>query len=329
MIADPDPTRRHHIMSRLDNVTVIEAASMTQAFDLSESMQPHAVALSAELSGDAGLGMFLHLIDARSVSILIYGRASRNQTQAKFGKMVPFQEYSGLRDEADLIRSITALLTSGKVLRVAETRKPAAGRKGTQPDLIVIGASTGGVSALEILLSRFPVDCPPTLVVQHIRPGFIDGMIRRLDQRCAPEVRAAADAGCPQPGQICVAADTDRHLVLQTGAPLRCRLKVAEPRHGHRPSVDALFESAAGRPSVAAALLTGMGADGAEGMAKIRSAGGFTVAQDEATCVVYGMPRVAVEMGAASLVLPLEQIAPALLGQRSIKSSGRREESVR
>jgi len=313
MIADPDPARRRQILTRFDDITEIEAASLSEAFELAEKTRPHAVALAAELSGDRGLGMFLHLMDALSIRFAVYGVPSADKTPVKVRKSVTFIEIYDQRDDAKLVQYLTAMLSPGTDPTVQASQMTATARD-AYPNLIVIGASTGGVTALETVLTTFPADCPPTLVVQHIRPGFIEGMIRRLNQRCAPEVLGAEDAMCPSRGQICIAADTDRHLVLQNGDPLRCRLKASEPRHGHRPSVDELFETAAGRPGVAAALLTGMGADGAAGMARIKGAGGFTIAQDEATCVVYGMPRVAVEMGAACLVLPLDQIASGLLG---------------
>lgn len=302
---------------------------MSEAFDLAESTQPHGIAMAAELSGDPGLGMFLHLIDALSADLVMYGDPSGDRTPAKLRKSISFIDFADHRGEARLIQALVEMMSPPALAALPDSRGAAAGRARARPSLIVIGASTGGVSAIETVLTVFPADCPPTLVVQHIRPGFIDGMIRRLNQRCAPEVVAAADAMCPREGQICVAADTERHLVLQGGDPLRCRLKATEPRHGHRPSVDALFETAAGRPKVAAALLTGMGADGAEGMGRIKASGGLTIAQNEASCVVYGMPRVAVERGAASLVLPLEQIGPALLGHVDPTATSRRAESVR
>lgn len=301
---------------------------MSEAFDLAESTQPHAIAMASELSGDQGLAMFLHLVDALSVAFAMYGTPFSDRTPIKFRKYVTFIDLNEPRGEFKLIETLNSMVSAGTGAPGTLSQGAGVGRSHRQPNLIVIGASTGGVTALETVLSSFPADCPPTLVVQHIRPGFIEGMIRRLNQRCAPEVCAADDAMCPQPGQVCVAADTERHLVLQHGDPLRCRLKVADPRHGHRPSVDALFETAAGRSGVAAALLTGMGADGAEGMAKIKNLGGLTIAQNEATCVVYGMPRVAVEMGAASLVLPLEQIASGLLGNLSQRATARRAESA-
>jgi hypothetical protein len=151
-------------------------------------------------------------------------------------------------------------------------------------------------------------DCPPTLVVQHIRAGFVDGMIRASTGIACPRIVPAEDAQRPQPGHVYIAHDPENTLSCNP-AIRRCRLKAAPAPHGHRPSVDALFESVAGRRGVAAALLTGMGADGAEGLLGSGTGGGLTIAQNEATCVVYGMPRVAVERGAAELVLPLDRIA--------------------
>lgn len=313
LIADPDPARRRKLLSDLPDVRGIEAASMSEAFDLAEAQQPDSIALAVDLSGDPGLAMFLRLVDALSVDFVMYGDRLRDRTPANLRKFVRF--VSPASGAAKLLPQGPSAGPDNTAPRVVSSRTTPviAATGGNTPELIVIGASTGGVSALETVLTAFPANCPPTLVVQHIRPGFIDGMIRRLDQKCQPRILAATDAMRPQAGQVCIASDTERHLELGPGTDLRCRLRHAPPRHGHRPSVDALFETAAGRRRVAAALLTGMGADGAEGMGRIRQAGGYTIAQNEATCVVYGMPRVAVESGAASAVLPLERIATALL----------------
>lgn len=322
LIADPDPARRRKLLSELPGVLGIEAASMSEAFDLAEAQQPDSIALAVDLSGDPGLAMFLRLVDALSVDFVMYGDRLQDRTPANLRKFVRF--VSPASGAAKLLPQVAAAdRADGGPIPSEMRARPIEASGPNVPDLIVIGASTGGVSALETVLASFPADCPPTLVVQHIRPGFIDGMIRRLDQRCLPRIVAASDAMRPGRGQVCIAADTDRHLELGPGSDLRCRLRAAPPRHGHRPSVDALFETAAGRPRVAAALLTGMGADGAEGMGLIRKAGGFTIAQNEATCVVYGMPRVAVETGAAAAVLPLDRIAPALLAGEADGSSMR------
>jgi two-component system chemotaxis response regulator CheB len=311
LVADPDPDRRRRLVSLSEHGGVIQAASLPEAYDLAESQEPDAVALAVELSGDAGLPMFIRLVDALSASFVMFGDETRDRTPARFRKSIEFVRL-GPRDRVDAV--IAALRGPGPAAN-EPSGPPRAAAIGPRPRLIAIGASTGGVSALETVLTAFPADCPPTMVVQHIRAGFIDGMIARLDQRCRPRVVAARDGAPVEPGTIYVAADADRHLVISSGAPPRCHLRAEAPRHGHRPSVDALFDSCVAMgDGVAAALLTGMGADGAAGMARVRSAGGITIAQDEASCVVYGMPRVAVETGAAAMILPLDRIAGGLLG---------------
>ncbi|MDR7124922.1 CheB methylesterase domain-containing protein [Pseudotabrizicola sp. 4114] len=180
--------------------------------------------------------------------------------------------------------------------------------------VIVIGASTGGVEALHTLLSEFPCDCPPTFVVQHMRPGFVDSFVTGLNRACAAEVVLAEDRQIARPGRIHVAPAGDLHLALSAQTGLILRLIDAPLVQGHRPAVDQLFLSAALlRPAPVAALLTGMGRDGAHGLLQIRRAGGHTIAQDEASSVVYGMPRAARDLGAAAQILPLRLIAAALL----------------
>jgi two-component system chemotaxis response regulator CheB len=189
--------------------------------------------------------------------------------------------------------------------------------------LLCIGASTGGITVLDRILPELPADCPPVLVVQHILDTFVEGLARRLDGICAARVRAAADGLPIERGTIYIAPGDGRHLLVDpTGT--RCVLQDGAPIKGHRPSVDALFHSAASVPRpVAAALLTGMGSDGAEGLRAIRLAGGLTIAQDQASCTVYGMPRAAVELGAVMRSLPPERIAAALLEVGSIPHARR------
>lgn len=179
--------------------------------------------------------------------------------------------------------------------------------------LICIGASTGGISALETVLRAFPADCPPTLVVQHILPGFAQRFCERLDRLCAARIRDADEGAALERGVVRVATGCERHLVVDETAR-RCALKDASPVSGHRPSVDVLFQSAARcRRPVVAAILTGMGSDGAKGMWAIRQAGGRTIAQDEHTSTVYGMPRAALDAGGVEFVLPLSEISRNLL----------------
>ena len=181
--------------------------------------------------------------------------------------------------------------------------------------IIALGASTGGTQALEQVLRRFPADAPGTVIVQHMPEHFTLSFAKRLDSVCAMRVQEAKDGDYLTPG-LALVAPGGKHLVLQaSGARWVARVKDGPKVHHQRPAVDVLFQSvarSAGRNAVGA-LLTGMGADGAKGMLAMREAGAYTVAQDEATCVVYGMPREAVKLDAAVDVLPLDRVADALL----------------
>ncbi|WP_353474483.1 CheB methylesterase domain-containing protein [Salipiger sp. H15] len=179
---------------------------------------------------------------------------------------------------------------------------------------ILLGASTGGVDALLTVLSVFPPDCPPTFIVQHTGGGFGESLTRLLDRQCAAQVRPAVDGARVDHGQVVIAAGSRAHLHLAGGSPMKIALRAGEPISGHMPSVDALFTSALpGAPRAVAALLTGMGRDGAQGLKALRDAGATTFAQDEASCIVYGMPRAARDLGAVETSLPLPKIGPALL----------------
>ncbi len=177
--------------------------------------------------------------------------------------------------------------------------------------IVVIGASTGGVEALLAILSEFPKQCPATLVTLHLPSPFTKTFVQRLDRLCQPEVREASDGAPIVPGRIYVAPGTYKHLEVARGDGLRCALRDGDPISGHRPSVDALFLSAAKAASGRAVgvILTGMGADGARGLLEMRKAGARTIGQDEASCVVYGMPKSAHQLGAVERQSPLNRIA--------------------
>lgn len=183
-----------------------------------------------------------------------------------------------------------------------------------QDSLILIGASTGGVDALIKVLSSFPTNCPPTLIVQHTGAGFGESLARLLDRQCQARVTLAFEKHRLQRGSILLGAGTRAHLTLDNASHPSAVCLHGKQMSGHMPSVDMLFKSAVRfAPRVTAAILTGMGRDGADGLLDLRNAGATTIAQDEASSVIYGMPRAAIETGAAKLILPLHEIGPALL----------------
>jgi two-component system chemotaxis response regulator CheB len=181
--------------------------------------------------------------------------------------------------------------------------------------IILIGASTGGVEALRYLLPRLPAGLPPMAVVQHIPANFSRTMAEHLDKLCPFEVREAREGDELHRG-LCLVAPGDFHLTLvPSGLGYRTRLTQSPPVHHCRPSVDVLFRSAAqhaGAQAVAA-LLTGMGSDGARGLQALRAAGARTLAEHEDSCVVYGMPQAAIKLGVVDVVAPLEQMPGAIL----------------
>ncbi len=189
------------------------------------------------------------------------------------------------------------------------------GRPPHDRQIIVIGASTGGVEALRRLVPLLPTELPPVAVVQHISAAFSRAVAERLDTLAGLHVREAGDDEPLRPGE-CVIAPGNIHLAVEhRGGGFRTRLVRSPPLHHCRPAVDVLFRSAAeaAGPHVVAVLLTGMGSDGALGLKAVREAGGKTLAEHESTCVVYGMPRAAIDLGVVDRAVPLGDMAAAIV----------------
>lgn len=185
-------------------------------------------------------------------------------------------------------------------------------RRGT---VIVIGASTGGTEALASMITQMPANFPPTLVVQHMPPLYTAAFARRLDTLGDVRVEEARDGCMIGSGRVLIAPGGKQLSVLQGASGPIARVRDDPPVNRHAPSVDVLFDSAAEhyRLRLIGVLLTGMGNDGAAGLLAIRRAGGFTIAQDEASSVVWGMPQEAIKLGAADQVLPVTRIIPRIL----------------
>jgi len=192
--------------------------------------------------------------------------------------------------------------------------------------IVFIGASTGGVEALKEVLSGLPQNCPPVLVTQHMPPRFTFAFAERLNRECQVAVSEAVDAERIEPGHVYIAPGGFHLEIARRGGHHVCALSVGAPVSGHRPSVNVLFESAArvvGAAAVAV-ILTGMGKDGAEGLLSLRRAGAVTLGQDEATSLIYGMPRAAFEIGAVARQYPITGVADAILDACDAESVGRR-----
>ena len=225
------------------------------------------------------------------------------------------QATTDLEEYGQLLRSRLRLLAGVKVIRHPRglrERRAAPHSRGARADVVVVGASLGGPRALAALLRALPPDFPaPIAVVQHIADGFTEGLASWLATETRLHVREARDGDPLRAGRV-VLAPTGRHLLVAEGV---ARLSDAPPVDTFKPSVTPLFASAARAYGARACgvILTGMGRDGAEGLKAIKDAGGPTVAQDEATSAVFGMPRAAIELGAVDRVLPLDEIPRALV----------------
>ncbi|RAI39923.1 protein-glutamate methylesterase/protein-glutamine glutaminase [Rhodoplanes roseus] len=185
----------------------------------------------------------------------------------------------------------------------------------TTETVVCIGASTGGTESLRALLEVLPADCPPILIVQHMPEMFTAAFARRLNGLCAVEVKEAADGDTALRGRVLIAPG-DRHMMLQrSGARYYVSIKDGPLVSRHRPSVDVLFRSAAkyAGSNAVGIIMTGMGDDGARGLLEMKQAGAHTVAQDEETSVVFGMPKEAIALGAADRVLPLDRLSAELM----------------
>lgn len=317
------------MLTRDDDIVVVgTAVDPIEAREKIKTLNPDVVTLDIEMPNMNGLQFLERLMRLRPtpvvmVSTLTKKGASETLLALELGAVdfvaKPSADLtggleafgSGLRDK---IRAAARSDVKGRANR-ADTPKVAV-RTAAAPEgaLIALGASTGGVEAIRAVLINMPTDCPPIVIAQHMPPGFTGRFAARLDELCEIKVVEAEDRMALLPGHAYVARG-DYHLrVERSSGQLKCRLAHDELASGHRPSVDVLFESVAKivGPMAVGAILTGMGRDGARGLKLMRDAGAYTVGQNQATALVYGMPRVAFEEGAVVEQAPLEAIASRL-----------------
>ncbi|MDU8912386.1 CheB methylesterase domain-containing protein [Aestuariicoccus sp. MJ-SS9] len=238
-------------------------------------------------------------------------RDAPSTAQAQTAKSGLF-EIDGAAAPDRLAETILAVARSERRGQPAAPKRPATAA--FDDSLILIGASTGGIDALMTVLRHFPPNCPPVLIVQHTGAGFGPSLAGLLDRQCPARVRLAADGQPIETGTVALAAGCKAHIQLADGDGKRLRLVPGAPVSGHMPSIDMLFRSAVpvARRCIAVQL-TGMGRDGAAGMRQLFDAGARTLAQDEATSTVYGMPRAAVELGGVQQSVALPDMGQAIL----------------
>ncbi len=327
-IVDDSPTMRGLIrmaLSRHPGLDVVgEAGDPMEARRLIRDTTPDVITLDIEMPGMNGLEFLERLMRLRPMPVVMVSTLTQRGAEASLAALelgaVDCVAKPTTADPA-AFDALAARVMAAAGARVSSTpirrERPAVFPAFDPGDRIVaIGASTGGVEALVALLSGFPPNAPPTVITQHMPANFTSSFAARLDRICAPRVAEAFDGAELTIGQVWLAPGGLAHLaVRRREGRLFCRLLESEPVSGHRPSADVLFRSAAEAAGDRAlgVILTGMGRDGAEGLLALRQAGGVTLGQDEATSVVYGMPRAAREIGAVERELPLGRIGPAIL----------------
>jgi two-component system chemotaxis response regulator CheB len=313
-----------------DIEVVATAADPFIARDLILQHRPDVITLDVEMPRMDGLSFLRRIMERRPMPVLIVSAITPAGSAAcvealRLGAIDVIAKPGGpgsVEAIADAIRRRIRSLRTGPAVRIK--RLPAAGDAPPLPvrapaipgdGLLLIGASTGGTQAIETLLMRMPANVPPMLIVQHMPPMFTKAFADRLDGICRMRVIEAAGGETIQPGTVYIAPG-DRHMIVERhGAQLQTALRDGPMVHYQRPAVDVLFNSAARlqRVPIAAAILTGMGSDGADGLLALRQAGAVTFAESEQSCVVFGMPKEAIARGAARHVVSLLDMPGMLL----------------
>ncbi len=310
------------------------------------ALQPEVLTLDIEMPRMDGLTFLKKLMHFRPMPVVVISSLAQPSCRAAVealenGAVEVLAKPGGPYSVGDLRSTLAAKVRAAAAARVARPRDAVERRTEAVPTIpaqlredivIAIGASTGGTEAIAAVLTHLPEACPGIVITQHIPPQFSRAFAGRLNELCRIEVREAQDGDTLHPG-LALVAPGDFHLLLRKSAGRYFVNVKPGPRVCYqRPSVDVLFVSvaeSAGSNSLGV-LLTGMGADGAQGLLQMRRAGALTMAQNEATCVVFGMPREAIQLGAAQQVLPLDSIPGAILSgaaSRTHAASLRREQA--
>lgn len=319
------------INSYPDMETVGAASQPFQAREMIKTFNPDVLTLDVEMPQMDGLTFLERLMQLHPIPVLMISNLTERGSEAalralelgavgflpkpKMGIVEGMQKYA---DEiAGQIRDAYQTRPRQRAVeQAARESLPALGnRMVTTEKIIAIGSSTGGTEAIKELLTRMPADSPGILIAQHMPEVFTKSFARRLDGMCKINVREAVDNERVLPGHAYIAPGHSHLLLKRSGATFMTQLSQANPVNHHRPSVEVLFRSVAqyaGKNAIGV-MLTGMGKDGAIGMLEMHQAGAYNLAQDEASCVVFGMPREAIAVGAVDEVVPIQEMAQRVM----------------
>ncbi|MBV8380634.1 MAG: chemotaxis response regulator protein-glutamate methylesterase [Paucibacter sp.] len=336
------------INRQTDMECVGAAADPLVAREMIRSLNPDVITLDVEMPKMDGLDFLSRLMRLRPMPVVMVSTLTERGAEVTlkalelgaidFVAKPKIGVADGIRLLAQDITDKVRVAAKAHIRRAAPTPAAAPGAPAAAPapattlasigrmsteKIIFIGASTGGTEATKEVLVKLPADCPAVVITQHMPPGFTTSYAKRLDGLCKIRVKEASDGERILPGHGYIAPGGLHLSVERSGANYIARVQDGEPINRHKPSVEALFLSAARvvGPNALGVMLTGMGADGAKAMKVMKDAGAYNICQDEASCVVFGMPREAIAAGAADEVLPLQQIAGKLI-ERLRSTSG-------
>ena len=331
---------REVINSFSDMEAVGAAANPLQAREMIKTLNPDVLTLDVEMPEMDGLTFLEKLMRLRPMPVLMISSLTQRGSDAalralelgavdflpkpKLGIVEGIQEYADEIAEKIRVAYGTKIRPRSQQAQSALAALPALGNRiSTTEKIIVVGSSTGGTEAIKEFLIRMPPDAPGILIAQHMPEAFTKSFANRLDTLCKIKVVEAEGNERILPGHAYIAPGHSHLLLKRSGANYMTELSQSAPVNHHRPSVEVLFRSAAqyAGKNVIGVMLTGMGKDGAIGMLEMRQAGAYNLAQDEATCVVFGMPREAIAVGAVDEVVPIQEMTQRVLN-RLVQSGG-------
>ena len=326
LIVEDSLVFRELMVSVLKKDPVIDVVAVaSDPFDARDKIieyQPDVMTLDIELPRMNGIEFLRKLMPQYPLPVVMVSSLSDKVFDAMQAGAVDFVVKPSVQDREQIRKFVERELPVK--IKVASTAKISQIKKHTISNrvqdvitsnrnmVIAIGASTGGTEAIATVIKEFGPDIPGTVIVQHMPPGFTEMYAKRLDDHCRVHVKEAKNGDMVIPGQVLIAPGGDSHMrLIKVGKNYQVEIKKGSKVNGHRPSVDVLFESVAkvAKENALGIILTGMGGDGARGLLEMRQAGAKTIGQDESTCVVYGMPKVAYDLGAVQYQERLTNIA--------------------
>ncbi len=342
LIVDDSIVFRRYLQEVLaQEPTFSVVATASDALDAAEkiiSLKPDVITLDIEMPGMSGITFLRKLMQTNPMPVLMVSSYTEENSSSTIEALatgaVDFvlkPSSDGAQNKEGFEREIVQKLKTaaeGKISRLPVTTRGQREKSGTllhslyeRPDqhLIAIGASTGGTRALYDVLKWLPLNTPGMVVVQHMPPNFTGPYAKRMDRLCLLSVKEAENMDDIRPGRVLIAPGGRHMKIEKTETGYRVCLVDRPPINFHRPSIDFLFQSVAdtARNKAIGIILTGMGSDGAKGLLSMREQGAYTIAQNEETCVIFGMPRAAIKLGAVCEVVPIDDVSQTIIASLS------------